>query len=99
MLLMWLGGQLRCMNIFRADRFNRFLPFDLIVKSIRVIIISLVQDFFILMKRLFGGFIQIKTDFFSIFVCLGSDSPTDRLVFSLSGLELIIYIHHFNDNK
>jgi len=59
--------------------------------------LSLVQNLFVLLKWLFGGFVEVKADFFvgvSIFVGLGLDAPVRGLFFLLTSPQFVIDVHH-----
>lgn len=59
--------------------------------------LSLVQNFFVLLKWLFGGFVQVKADFFvgvGIFVGLGLNAPVSGLFFLLTSPQFVIDVHH-----
>ena len=63
---------------------------------------SLVEDFLIFLKRLFGGFGEVETDFFGgvgVFVGLSLDTSVGRLLFWVAGSQFVVKVHHmiFND--
>ncbi len=63
---------------------------------------SLVEEFFVLLEGLFGGFGEVETDLFGvvgIFVGFGLDPPVGRLLFGVASSQFIVEVHHviFND--
>lgn len=60
--------------------------------------LCLVEDFFVLLEGLFGGFAEVKADFFcsvNVLIGLSFDASVCGLLFLRASPQLVVKIHHF----